>query len=226
MILRKKSTLTLALLLGVTGVPFASAGPVVTDVFTDAGTTQGVAHATTGLALANNVTVNAAGGILVLSLGIYDYQLDGLAFAHTVSLYNITGGTSSPPLLASVTLPAGTSATLDNGFRYITLSDPVFLAENTKVAVVAYQLDGNGTVTGDPYADNATFVSNNGALTYSGNSFNFNNVTSGYPNGSNNPSDVFGAASFQYEMAPEPGSLALLAVGAAALFSLHRRLRA
>ena len=69
---------------------------------------------------------NPSGTAQVNELGFYDEGGDGLAAAHTVGLYHYNG--SAYELLASTTIPAGTGATLENGYRWgsiptITLTD-------------------------------------------------------------------------------------------------------
>jgi hypothetical protein len=61
-------------------------------------------------------------------LGVYDYNKDGLSQADAVGLW-----TSSGTLLASVTVPAGTAAPLDNWFRWAPLASPLTLQPGTYV---------------------------------------------------------------------------------------------
>jgi hypothetical protein len=55
--------------------------------------------------------------IQVTALGVGDFDDPGLAIAHDVGIFR----TSDEALLTSVTIPAGTSATLTSGFRYVSL---------------------------------------------------------------------------------------------------------
>jgi hypothetical protein len=59
--------------------------------------------------------------ILVTALGIWDQGQDGLANAHTIGLWLNGGG----PLIASVTVPAGTGAPLSGQFRFVDLATPI-----------------------------------------------------------------------------------------------------
>ena len=87
--------------------------------------------------------------IQVSSLGVFDFQGAPLNSSHTVILF------SNQTEIASVTVPAGSSAQLINGFRFSPLPSPITLAPGT-YSVVAYQLgSGDGQ---DHYGDpNAGF---------------------------------------------------------------------
>jgi hypothetical protein len=87
--------------------------------------------------------------IQVSSLGVFDFQGAPLNSSHTVILF------SNQTKIASVTVPAGSSAQLINGFRFSPLPSPITLAPGT-YSVVAYQLgSGDGQ---DHYGDpNAGF---------------------------------------------------------------------
>ena len=63
--------------------------------------------------------------IIVTHLGYYDSHGDGLLESHAIGLYDAAG-----VLLVSLTLPAGQSAELVNGFRYLPLSEPLLLRRN------------------------------------------------------------------------------------------------
>jgi hypothetical protein len=76
---------------------------------------------------ASNLTLGFSFGVgprpvWVTSLGIFDYSSDGLEEAHSIGLWDLSGG-----LLASVSIAAGTSDALDGGFRYIDLSSTITL---------------------------------------------------------------------------------------------------
>ena len=80
----------------------------------------------------------------VSALGFYDYQQNGLVQAHQVGLWSSTG-----TLLASVTVPSGTSAPLTGASRYVSLATPVLLAVGTTYTMGAYM--GNGSDLGVYY---------------------------------------------------------------------------
>jgi len=70
--------------------------------------------------------------VQVTALGIYDDLADGLADAHAVGIWT-NGGT----LLAEVTVPSGTTATLVGSYRYTPIT-PVTLAAGQTFVVGAY----------------------------------------------------------------------------------------
>ena len=120
-----------------------------------------------------------------------------------------------------MTVPAGTAAPLDTGFRFTSLASPIFLAPGN-YSVVAYGTNASG---GDPYGDGGGFPTNGNVSDIRFDPFQFTTNTSPtYPNagGSGNHS----SASFRYDLGnttPEPGSLCLL--GAGILAAVARRPR-
>lgn len=97
-----------------------------------------------GLNIGHTFTVTGT-NIQISALGVYDYGSDGLNSAHKVTLF------SNQTALASVTVPAGTSALLLKSFRFTPLTAPVTLTPGN-YAVVAYQMNGT-TGNSDGYAD-------------------------------------------------------------------------
>ena len=105
----------------------------------------------------------------VVKLGVFDKDGDGLLNSYVVGIYDTSGN-----LLASATVPAGTAAPLEQGFRWASLTTPYTLSANTNYVVAAYY-PGTGqydafynTATIDP---NFTLIqdrwyNNGGALTY------------------------------------------------------------
>ena len=98
-----------------------------------------------GLNIGVTFTVTGA-GIEVFQLGAFDWQGDGLNDSHTVTLFQ------NETALASVTVPAGTSAPLLGGFRFASLASPIYLPAGT-YAVVSYQMNG-ANAGNDPYGEN------------------------------------------------------------------------
>jgi hypothetical protein len=70
--------------------------------------------------------------LLVLDLGMFDFNGDGFAVSQMISLYDMNSNQ-----VASVTVPAGTSAALLNGFRYAPLTSGVTLAAGGKYILQA-----------------------------------------------------------------------------------------
>jgi len=112
--------------------------------FASTSTPYGAAANNTGLNIGHTFTVTET-NIQITALGAFDYGNDGLNSAHTVTLF------SNQTALVSVTVPAGTSAFLQGGFRFATLSEAITLQPGN-YAVVAYQMNGT-TGNSDGYGD-------------------------------------------------------------------------
>lgn len=80
----------------------------------------------------------------VTALGYENSGLDGLDVSHQVGIWNSDGSS----LLASVTVPSGTSATLKTQWRFVDLGSPIVLSANT-----SYVIGANVTLTNDPWTD-------------------------------------------------------------------------
>jgi autotransporter-associated beta strand protein len=171
------STRALALLAGGAALTLAASAPAqIVGFFTDPfDTTYGGASGANGNALNIGNTFNVSGsGITVYQLGAFNWQGEGLASAHTVTLF------SNQMALASVTVPAGTAAPLNDGFRFVPLATPIFLPAG-QYAVVAYQMNAS-----DPYGDYNNGIPsdfNTGASVTSGDGiFQFTTSGTAYPN--------------------------------------------
>ena len=68
--------------------------------------------------------------ITVTSLGVWDDGNDGLRDAHAVGIWT---SNASQTLLVSTTVPSGTSAPSDAGYRYVDLTQPITLAAGSYV---------------------------------------------------------------------------------------------
>jgi autotransporter-associated beta strand protein len=139
-------------------------------------------------------------GIEVLELGVFDYQGEPLAAAHTVTLFD---STQTP--VASVTVPAGTAAPLINAFRFAPLATPVFLPAGN-YSILAYQMSAS-----DPYGNGNAPGFNGGGNVSPGNGiYDFTAAGSpDYPNGgdinngwSTTAGEEFAAVSFTYTNVP------------------------
>lgn len=154
----------------------ASANAQTSAYFAKSSTPYGAAANNAGLNIGQNFTV-AGTNIQVLSLGVYDFGADGLKAAHDVILF------SNQTAIASVTVPAGTSANLTNGFRYMALPSPIILSAGT-YAVVAYQMNGTAN-NSDGYGDTGSPAVNgfNGTfnLLHTQTIFEFSSSANAYP---------------------------------------------
>lgn len=143
-----------------------------------------------GLNIGNTFNVSGA-GIEVFQLGAFDWQGDGLAATHTVTLFH-----NQTPL-ASVTVPAGTDATLTSGFRFQSLDAPIYLPAGS-YSVISYQMNG-ANAGNDPYGENNAAGFNGGGNVSPGDGI-YQFTTDGspaYPN-QRNPGYNFASASFTY----------------------------
>lgn len=181
--------------------------------------TGAVAGAATGnLNIGRQFSVTGS-GITLRDLGVWDSGGDGLINSHAVQLFTINSGAGAananvaPIAGAGLTVPAGTTAPLDSGFRFTSLSSGLFLAPGN-YSVVVYGLNVSG---GDPYGDGGGFPTGGNVSDIRFDPFQFTaNTSPTYPNGgdTNNHS----SASFRYDLGntlPEPGSLAGLVIAAA-----------
>ena len=143
-----------------------------------------------GLNIGVTFTVTGA-GIEVFQLGAFDWQGDGLNASHTVTLFQ------NENALASVTVPAGTSAPLLGGFRFAPLTSPIYLPAGT-YAVVSYQMNG-ANAGNDPYGENnASGFNGGGNVSAADGVFQFTTAgTPLYPNNVDGGYD-FQSASFTY----------------------------
>lgn len=161
----------------------------------------------------------------VTAMGWIDLGNNGLASTgHQVALWT-TGGT----LLANVSIPQGTAATLDNGFRMVALGSSVLLsAGNYVIAGINAPLVGGDFAQVGTAASPMSVLSNNAAISYVAPRAGFGAFPF-LPPGNNNAGVLTGyiGANFSVQPvsspAPEPTALALAAAGLAAVL-LRRRI--
>jgi hypothetical protein len=152
--------------------------------------------------------ITAAGGVTVTHLSFFDFGGNGLIESHEVGLWNSAG-----VLLASATVPAGVAAPLDSTgkFRIVPIT-PLLLPAGTGYAVGAVFLANSSDVQGIEWSSSSTasgITYVQPRLSLNGPGLVFPTVTGaflGIPGGSFNIAPGGAAA------APEPGSLALLAL--------------
>lgn len=73
--------------------------------------------------------------LTVTALGYFDAGRDGLNSSHEVGIFDV--GTQA--LMASLTVPSGTSATLDSWFRMVQLQEPLVLPAGRLYAIMGTQ---------------------------------------------------------------------------------------
>lgn len=177
--------------------------------FANTSAPYGAAANNDGLNIGHTFTVTGT-NLCITALGAFDYGSDGLNSAHTVTLF------SNQTALASVTVPAGTAALLQGGFRFAALPEPISL-EPGKYAVVAYQMNGTAK-NSDGYGDygNPSCTGFNGSFAvHDGNTiFEFTSNESAYPGTGGNSLGSSAAnlagASFLY-IDPNPTTIAYMA---------------
>jgi hypothetical protein len=149
-----------------------------------------------GLNIGHTFTVTGS-GIQVFSLGVYDYQGNGLNGSHVVTLFSDSGATHTPVSGGSITVPAGTGTTLKDGFRFAPLPSPVTLPAGN-YSVIVYQMNGGANSDGYAEANNTGFIGD-GKVSSSGfTTFDFSGATSPtYPGASSTGGDL-ASASFTY----------------------------
>lgn len=165
--------------------------------------TGGSAANVDGATVGETFTVGA-GPFTVTTLGIWDFNQDGLAAGHLVTIWNGSG-----TVLTSASVPAGTTGTLVGQYRYSNvLTLPLTLAANTTYTIGAFYPSGN---------DLSPFVVPLGNITSaSGVAYGAARIIGGNAFPTTDASGVghYVSANFQSTSAsastPEPGSVALL----------------
>ncbi len=163
----------------------------------------------------DSITVGAQ-NLSITQLGVWDQGSNGLSNSHAVGLWS----SATQTLLGSVTVPAGTGATVVGEFRYVSLNVPVTLvAGSTYVLAAVYAANSSDAwidrnyFDGDPN-NNATFssaITGTLPLYQDGSSLIFPTITT---DGNTN---AFGVANAIYGSAiPEPSTYAII-VGAFSL---------
>lgn len=187
-------------------------------------------------AFAHDFTIGST-PVKVSALGFYDDGADGLTLAHNVALYNRANITTP---VATVTVPAGTSASLvgtgtysngsgrQGGFRIISLAATLNLPAGFQGTIMSYGISSSPNKT-DNYGDGGqgvnTGASINGgtaALTYLGMYYTATSATSGFFRANFVGGSGLAGGTIMFDV-PEPAALAAGGMVAAASLTCRRR---
>ena len=189
---------------------------------------------TKGWAFVNSSPSSSGNYLAITQLGVFDTLGDGLANAHAIGIWSANG-----TLLASTTIPAGTVATLVDGYRYMPISPVLIQALNatndsTAITLIAAEYltgDADDLVTpqigGGGYALSVHTISYDGSPSLGyyglGPSLPFPGLHFPPPEGGGNP--PFWEVNFQFNVVqvPEPSVTLLLAPGLLYVFLRQRR---
>jgi hypothetical protein len=155
--------------------------------------------------------------IELTQLGLWDRFDNGLQEAHAVTVWTSTG-----TQLAQATIPGGTSPTLTDGFRYVSLINPLVLPAGDYTIGGLYNIG-----SADLFAISAATISPASGVTYTGSRF---AIGDAFPTGDagSNPNSYFGP-NFQFTAptsVPDAGSTCtLVLLGLTATFGLNSLLR-
>ena len=152
----------------------------------------------------------------VSALGVYDTLSDGLLFANTVGIWTNAGA-----LIGSVTIPAGTGATLTNNFRWSSVS-PFDLISGQTYRIGAFsstEVRFSGQVPSG--GANPTFTTS-GDITLIGVVRN-NDFSFAFPSESGNAGQAVIGGNAMYSAIPEPSTYAALFGLTALGFAAYRR---
>jgi hypothetical protein len=155
--------------------------------------------------------------VLVTNLGLFDSENNGLTASHAVTIWTSTG-----TQLVQATIPAGTGATLINGFRYVSIA-PFFLPAGTYTIAGFYPfLNAIDPVLFGTSTTSASGVSYAGARSELGFAFpTTDTVGFGFPNSYFGPNFEFTTA----VPTPDSGStVSLLGCALLGLVALRRKL--
>jgi hypothetical protein len=138
---------------------------------------------------------------LLTQLGLWDENSDGFQQSHKVTIWNSSGG-----FITSAIIPAGTTGTLADGFRYISVA-PMLLAPGDYVIGAFFTSELSGDL--DAFVETASTVTTASGVNYSGSR---TGVGDGFPSSVGDSNSYFGP-NFQFTSAtsvPDIGSTVLL----------------
>jgi hypothetical protein len=146
----------------------------------------------------------ANANITVTGLGIFDARLNGLIDSYAIGLWNSVG-----TLLVSTTIPSGTSATLDDKFRMVSVAPTNLTAGNEYFIGALFLTSNDGLIAGT-----ATGFSTDPAITFIENSFKQGSSLT-FPSSTTGATPAYFGPNFTF--VPEPSTLFLLGAGLVAL---------
>ena len=159
--------------------------------------------------------VNSPAGVSITHLSMFDAGSNGLALAHAVGLWNSAG-----TLLASATVPIGTSAALDASgqFRFVDIPD-ITLPQGTGYAVGGLMIPGS-----DGSASEWTNLIVAPGITYGQPRFLDNNIsTPTFPSSVGFGTSGYVGGSFLVAPIPEPMNVAMAAIVAVPMLCRRSR---
>jgi len=166
-------------------------------------------------------------GEAVNYLGFYDAGGDGLANSHTVALWE-TGwnGQSSRGLLAEITVPAGTSAPLVDGYRWVQLPTTITLVPN-EYYLLNGSVDGvdqwGDSISGSQITWDSQYVPTDPGYDFSRQGVYGGSIPAYNGNGVNPGAYPAANLGFNVVPAPEPVTLSIMGIGMAAVLGFMRK---
>lgn len=168
-----------------------------------------------GFVIGNELTIGGV-DVTINFLGVWDQGSDGLAASHEVGVWDAGGA-----LVASTTVPSGTSAMLDNSYRYAALAQPATLLAGQTYRIGAlyenaldpfndpWDPDGDGNPANSPaIGDGVAVMPGTGVATVNGDYFAASAVLVNPTSFGGGTPGRWGAANALF-VVPEPTTLAL-----------------
>ena len=210
----KTNITTLLLPMFLIGAVATTRAATIAATFTS-GSTPTASHAGNG-STTLGWTFTANNNIFVTALGYYDKESDGLSESHDVGIFASNG-----TLLFSATVPSGTSASIVDRFRYVSVA-PFSLAAGTTYTIGATM----GALASDTVENGVNGLISDPAITISSTASRYTDVGSytslTYPN-QHFIYNFYAGPNFQSQPVPEPSSILMLTAGATGLLSITRR---
>ena len=170
-----------------------------------------------GFVIGNELTIGGV-DVAVNFLGVWDQGSDGLAASHQVGVWDAGGA-----LVASTTVPSGTSALLDDSYRYAALAQPIALLAGQTYRIGAlyenaldpfndpWDPDGDGNPANSPaVGDGVAVTPGAGVATINGDYFAASAVLANPSSFGGGTPGRWGAANALFVVVPEPTTLVLV----------------